>query len=588
MSTKRPIHLVLLNELTIWRVVWLAVTGRRVCCIQIAPVFGPSFRLFSSVVGWLAKHFAVRDVLDFDPRLEKYKEVRLPRHHEDPFRLAEPWLDQYLGHDHLDASLQDDAMPLRQAACTVFSHYIDAIWFIRWFSLHYRRDEAVIIGLDPFLSGSYRAIYGEEPALPCVRYERPRRWSNNLLTVAAMAASVLQALRSVRLSPTSPRHIFLGSDYSGHPRDVSVWKEIAAERHEVLVVFRTAVQRKAEIRGASGFASAVPGEGQWSVARAWTECGEAWMRWRRIRRVALGLSPALAFQACLLPLRRIKMRQLFTRYRFVNFWVRDDYGVEHIIRSQELRRFGGKSIGVAHAFPISCALLSIWRYIDCDAYLVQGLGILRHYGDRWAPWMKVIASGSLGLTRDLEARLAAPRPNNIIFQPKPKEEGEPLMDLLASLASSFPDRQIFVQFKLFFRNSYLTEHFRQIARQYPNVVETDESIYKLFLRARYLVTDPSTIAAEALQFGLYAFVLDYDGRKSLYFRDYPGLCLQTPKEVVHRIKGIEDGSYIYRLSDYDSLINRKGHFLNQFREELGLAPILARVSADLLLQPCAD
>jgi hypothetical protein len=476
-------------------------------------------------------------------------------------------------------------MPLRHAACLVFDRYLGAIWFTRWFSLHYCSEDAVFIGLDEVLSEAYREIYGVDPALPSQHPGGPRLWLNVLLAAAAVAALIAQAVRRIRLAPGNCLDVFLGSDYSGHPRDVSIWQEIASEGHDVVVVFRNERQRRAHADGAGVFPCTVPGEGEWSVIRAWKECGEALRRLRPIWRAAHGLVPALALQGYLLPLRRLKMRQLLTRYRFQNFWVRDDYSVDHIIRSQEIRRVGGKSIGVAHGLPIACALVPLWRYIDCDAYLVHGLGILRYYGDRWAPWMKVVASGSLGITRELESRLAAPRPHDIIFQAKPTQGSEPLLGMLEALARTFPERKILMQFKGAFRKSFLAESFRQVARHHPNVAETEESIYELFLRARYLITDPSTIAAEALQFGLYAFMVDCDGCKSLYFRDFKDFCESSPEELIRRIRGIEDGSYAYRFADYDALINRNGHFPNQFRVELGLRPRTA-VSNVLHDQPC--
>lgn len=585
-SGGQPAYLVLLNELTLWRAVWLALTRRRVFCIPAPTIFSPSTAFLRRIVSWLGKYYAVQDVLDCDPRLTQYRQLRLPRYYDDPFRLAEPWIDRFIGSHHLDACLNDDAMPLRQAACMVFNAYLDPIWYVRWFSLNYRPDEVILVGLDPILSGTYQEIYGAAPSLPSRHPVVTRTWLNFLLAAVAASAVLAQVFRRIRLKPEAPQDVFLGSDFSGHPRDVSVWREIAAEGHEVVVVFRSRKERSADARRAEGFPCTAPGEGQWSFQRAWGECRESWRHLRAIWRVARVFVPKLAFQAYLLPLRRIKIRQLLTRYRFRNFWVRDDYLVDHILRSQELRRVGGKSIGVAHGLPIAATLVPSWRYIDCDTYMVQGLGILRHYGDRWAPWMKVIASGSLGLTRELETRLAAPRPNNIIFQAKPSQGSEPVAALLDALAAAFPDRKIFLQFKRSFRKSFLADVFRQAGRRYPNVVETEENIYELFLRARYLITTPSTIGPEAIQFGLCAFMIDCDCRKSLYFRDFQEFCENSPDELVRRIRGIEDGSYTYRFADYDLMINREGRFLDQFRSELGLRPRPAS-SEVACNQPCA-
>lgn len=571
---KGRLYLLFLSETSLLRALWLALTGARICLVDMPPAI-PALPILRWGRWLLLRFGAVRPILDFDDRLGELKELRVPRHHEDPFVAIEPWTDSYLANQQLDAILGDDADPYRQISCNYMFGYFDRLFFLNWFCQTYPSESATVVGADEVLLGMYEHVYGQACSLAVSRTRTGRGLFNPLLTALAFAALVWESLKGLRLTATVPRPVLLGSDCSGDDRDPIVWREVLQAGADVVVVFRSR-QQKIESQGKiAPIPALAPGDGGFTPLLAWREFVASSRRLWRIARQARSLTPGHYHRLTLIPHKRLQIRKLFTLYRFRHFWTRDDYNVEHILRSQELRRMGGVSLGVQHGLPISAALIPQWRYVDCDLYYVFGLGIMRHYGDRWPKTMQARACGSLGMTREREARLADPRPNDIIFQAKAERTAQPLIDVLDSLVANFPDRTIYVQIKNAFSHTFLAQEVLSAAARYPNVVCTREKIYDLFLKARYLVTDPSTIGAEAIQFGLYAFMLDYDGRKSLYFRDFPDFCMSDPHEPARRIKAIEAGTYRYRFEDYELLIARHGRIYDQVRADIGLPPFLA-------------
>ena len=82
--------------------------------------------------------------------------------------------------------------------------------------------------------------------------------------------------------------------------------------------------------------------------------------------------PAHFYGIIALPFRRIILRGFFNKFRPAYFWGRDDYNVEHIIRRQEMHRYGGISLGINHGFPSYANLFPQWRYISFDRYYTFG------------------------------------------------------------------------------------------------------------------------------------------------------------------------------------------------------------------------
>src|SRR5581483_5631899 len=97
----------------------------------------------------------------------------------------------------------------------------------------------------------------------------------------------------------------------------------------------------------------------------------------------------------------------FAKYRFRHFWGRDEYNPEHMMRSVELRRIGGVSIGIMHGIPSICTVLHHIRHLDFDRFYVIGRDLYeRVYRSTWPAAMQVRAIGSHGASRRMMRLLA--------------------------------------------------------------------------------------------------------------------------------------------------------------------------------------
>jgi hypothetical protein len=544
---------VLFNELTVPWVLWSILCRRRLCLVAVPPLVGRlAAGLERLAQGLIARGWAVA-LEEFDPDLEIYRHAKIPRHLHDTFATVEPWVEQRFRFTAATV-LDEDSMPVRQMVSNMVHEYFNILFFVHHLAANAVQRGTILVMADPVLPGLYRALYGEDIAAP-VRHLPELRWGLNLLMAILMiVGAMLTVLTSIRLRPTAPRRVFLGSDYANDPRDRLLWDETTAKGRDVLVVFRNAAQ--ARTAGATlGYGWIVWGTGAFSPAEGIAALVRAGCRAVRLIRFAWALPSQAFFRVAALPAKRVMTERMMARHRFDFFWGRDEYNVDHILRNQWLRRLGGISLGASHGLPIAAIVLPMWRYIDCDIFYVIGTRLAEYYAATWAPHMQIRAVGSLGLEARHLARLDAPRPLDIIFSAKPGRLVDRQADFAAQVADAFPDRTILLQFKKGFAETDVGRRFlERVAVGRPQVQVTDKRIYDLFFDARYLITDPSTIGAEAIQFGLASFILDIDERKSMIFRDFPDLCVHSADDVIDRIRAIEDGTWTYPRSRFEPLV----------------------------------
>ena len=300
------------------------------------------------------------------------------------------------------------------------------------------------------------------------------------------------------------------------------------------------------------------------------------------------LAPSLFFHLVSLPFKRMMFRGLFHRYRPKFFWARDEYNVEHILRSQELRRVGGVTHGISHGFHVVSTVLQQTRYVDYDRYYVFGKKLCeRHISSTWPDHMKLVNVSGFALTREQLASLSTPRPLDIACILVPSQGAETSFTVLREMAEAFPDRTIYFNVKpKYLKGFYLeiygayVEQYEEFLRTKPtNLVEwrTDipgQSSYDLFFKCSYVVSEPSTMLVEGIQCGLYGWCLDLAPKwKALSMRDLPGLCVEDAATVIANIKGIEDGSYHYPRELWAEDIDQSGKAIwDVLREGFGLQP----------------
>ncbi len=561
------VHLVLLNELTLPWVLWSVVRKRRLCLIEAPAVVPRLAPLLARVHRWLVRRKLAQRVDQLDPGLAKFQDIKIPRHVHDTFAVVEPWMEREFLFESA-RRLGDDAVAYRLIACNHILEYFNALFYMDQLA----SADKILVGGDRILSGLYRALHGRPTGMVEMRPWIPAQLLNVLTLAGLSIAAFIAALASIR-PRVAAKEIFLGTDFSGDRRDPILWRETAESGKTVMVVFRNPVQAARH-----GATLAHPwinaGDGNFSATQGLAAAFGCIRRGFVLGLFAVGLPNALFFRLASLPYKRMLAQRMLAVHRFRYFWCRDDYNVEHILRNQELRKQGGRSLGVAHGLPIASIILPMWRYIDCDVYYVLGRHILRYYGDKWSSKMIVRAGGSLGLERRHLPLLDAPRPPDIIFSAKPGRTADQLVKIAALICDTFLNRIIYLHLKPGFDKTLAGKDFiARVTARRSNVRLTGLPIYELFLKARYLIADPSTVGAEAIQFGLASFILDIDDRKTLIFRDFPDLCVRSGHEAVDRIRAIEAGTWTYPREKFEPLVAlHRRTVQDMVREDLGLPP----------------
>ena len=376
-----------------------------------------------------------------------------------------------------------------------------------------------------------------------------------------------------------PRPIFLGFDVVGpshHEQEKVFWRETSDDAPGPVVLFYRSKRYQKDLEHSAtewpchsvtdGYFR--PFQGIAAACLAILDCLSVF--WR------LSWLPTDYFwEMAKMPYSRYLYRALFTRFPCRNFWGRDDYNSGHIIRYQELRRLGGKSFGLLHGLPSKTPVICQRRYIDFDVYYVFGDDLHRFYRDTWPPDMVVKATGSWGMTREEFARLDRRRPKDIIYFSCPSLQENSVIDTLVQIAEAFPDRTVYLRPKYPESVDETKAGLDRLSIGKPeNIVVTHERSYELVFKAHYVLSDPSTIGMECIQFGLPTFVAKFGSEwGNIYVSEFPELCVDSAQEFIDRIKGIESGTYVYRREDYAGLINLSGDIIwDTIRADLGLPP----------------
>ena len=472
-------------------------------------------------------------------------------------------------------SLPGYTQALRHAACTYAHHKLRQVSLLHRLSRQYGNGVSVH-GIDLPVLDWHNAAFGV-----------PRCHVRALDTAGALRAAVVYLaivfyaaawlLRRVRRTATNAAPVLLGLDFTQDVRHTALVRAVLDREADALFVFRNRGQQAAAVGWPemAGFASVYPEDIVVSPREAMTLWSVVVADGWRILRLCRQLPAELFFEAIKLPLRRIIFRGFFARHPVRYFLSKDDYNPEHAVRSDELRRAGAVSLGISHGMPTPGIVDPAVRYIDFDIYFTFGrYPYPEHYHDTWPRRMKTVAVGSYGMTPAQLQRLSPPRPPDIVcFLSRLVGEHEMYAEV-QRLARAFPDRTVFVKAKYRPGGPYHFD-YGALGGDPPNIVHTWDSPYELMLRCRYAVSNgSSTVAAEAIQFGLATWVLDsFDAETKFFYRHFSDLCVRSAGEVIGRIRALESGQDTYRHDLFKDLINLSGRPIHgMIREHLNLAP----------------
>jgi hypothetical protein len=575
--------LVIVNEASIFRLLWLKMLRRSVHVVTADPwlpfLAGALTRLAGLIEGLGA---GTRDP-DLTAFFADFHAISVHWAESDIFAQTEQWVERRHRFAELDAEGFAYALPFKDVTVNRMRQLFGLYHFLNEAAERFSRRAFVVYGADPETIEFHRFCHGEA-RFRFVPAPLPRATVNALLSLVVGAVGLVRIARWARLDPPPPVPVLLGVDLIVDTRLYSMLEDVTDEPSQVLGVFRNADDCKRQwdwwlpypsCRFLDGFLSL----GQALRAAAQTVAREAAL-WRRFGH----LDPRHYFAVAKFPLIEVMYQALMEKYRFAYFLGRDDYNAEHMFRTWELRRRGGVSIGINHGAPYNPPLYPIYRYIDFDIYYAFGEDIYRkYYAHKWPDTVRIKPVGAFGMRRVEMEALAKPHPDDIIFFVKLMFDDPAILDDVCTVGRAFPDRTVYLKIKRLDVEKYFDQKIdgkmeirdRFFAHKPDNVVFTEEHPYSLLCRASFAISTPSTVVFEAIQFGLKSFCFDnYPEDIPFQFREYPGLCYRRIDEIIDRMKAIDAGRWRYPRQSFAGLVDISGrNIFDVIRGDIGLPPM---------------
>ena len=563
------------NEFTLLPLLVSVLLGRPAAVLAIDPLMPPMARLLRLVVLPLITNGRLSWAIDHCPGLDQVRDHPTRNLLYNVFGETEAWQNAYFRFSDADASLGNYAMAYKHVTCNYAETRHVPLLVLRELLARQAEQPVRIIGLPVDSVSMLRHFLARELGSAVSPMALPYALLNAPVWIGALLFSLGWVLSRFRPGGVSTEACFLAADYIDDHSDIRLYEEVM-DGGPLLLVVRKTWRDVGTIPALAGARFCRAGDGAFSSRGVLDALAFVVRDNVRLLRFGLTAPPALFYRVTLLPYRRAVLRAFFNRFRPRYFWSRDPYNVEHILRRQELRLIGGKSLGINVGYPSYCILFSQFRYLSFDYYFVYGRDLYeRYYFDTWDPEMEVIPVGAFRATREQFARRLVRRSRDIaVFCAV--YVGEPQMiQLVRGLALEFPDRRIRLQVKNNFAVRDVGSDFVEACtRDLNNVVFSRASVYDLFGEVAYAVSDPSSVIVEAIQFGVVSFAFDVpELQKSSYYRLFPELIVANAEDVAERIRRIENNAWSYPVESYAEVVDISGRYhADTIRKTLGLRP----------------
>jgi len=567
-------YFISINEFSIFRLLWWLVQQRRIHVLGVDPLFPPLEGFLKQVTQILMRNNMIHHILDLCPDLERVKEYEVRKFQYNVFGETEAWQNEWFGFDtRKDGRGIYDLAYKHSVGNYTQSLHIPLLAFRSLFDGD-NPPEAQFSGLSNDLVSASRAYLKFVPptlqAMPS-----PGVVINFALTILLCVYASFWTATRIRPFLKKPERFFLGADFIDDARDAKLYQELD-EGGPVLLVVRMALSDIKSNSKLSNYTFCTLSSGRLGLRDGIMALLETVRANLLLWRLEANRHPYLFYKIAILPFRRLQYRALFRRFSPQYFWGRDPYNADHILRTQELNTIGGKSYGASVGFMMTYT--TMWpqfRYQLFDRYYVFGAEpYRRYYGDSYPDTMTLVSAGTPQVERHVYGQRFDVRPKDILVCAASFTGEKTYVDLIRALAIAFPSKKILLQIKSgFLARPTGKEFIDACTAGLSNVVPTQDGVYDLIFRAQYVISDPSSVIMEAIQFGAYAFCFDMPERqKENVLREYSGLTVRQGEQAIERIKGIENGSWAYPLTEYAELIDLSGRaFYDSVRRDMGLA-----------------
>lgn len=565
-------NLYVLNEITVIPIFFRILLGQRP--LLLFP--NPLLKIFAGVLkrldSWLHRRRYVGSLDDLGPNLPWYPEFPLDR----PLVVSvypevEEDVHAACNFENLGASLGKFKYGFRKCVSGYTFKIIDLFLVIDWAENNLPGHTWKLRGAPRHVDLIAKSYTGENHHYSSSQTFRFYFFFNFLNTLAIAIAGCVWLIARTRISPPERSHYRLAADRISLI-DHYLFQQVIDDPAELLIVDRSAAIKNSFADNPLPYCSVLVSDARISILQS------ARIIWRFLRDIfslflrLSDMEPAIFSDCAVFLAKTARYTAFFERYRPEYFWGRDDYSTEHIARNMELRKIGGKSLGINHGLPFN-TVLAPWREIDFDIYYVFGVHLHRtYYGAVWPRHMKVKAVGALNMKREYRKRLTANRSKDIVFLPMMHRHFEENMHAVFRVAEHFQDRLVYIKMKAS-RRADQVAHYKTLMCDAPiNVVAYIDPIpYELLLNVTYALGS-STPVAEAIQFRVVSFAFDTDSEiKHLYWRDFPGLTVSGAEDIIRRIENIESGKESYDFQAFNELIRVDGpDIFDVIREDIGL------------------
>jgi hypothetical protein len=553
------------TERAIPRLLWRALWRRPTCIVDTDVESRSGF--FRRIIVFLMSRGGVKSLLRDRRDLMAFRDIGDYQRLCDPLSDLEPWMEAYLRFDNSDRCYGRYGQAFRHIACNrIFRRAYDA-YAMREIGNH---PDAALRGADVIDRDLQQHLFGG--AGP-VATPSSHSWVNGYVALITFLFTVAWVISRIRIRPPAVQNVVLGSDFLGGERDSLLWHEVSEDPRDILVVFRDKQAQRDAAGKFDAWPSCLPDNGAFGLPDGLSAIAEASADCLRLVWAGRRLPSDMFRPLVALPWKRMKYRALCRLYRFQFYWGRDDYNVDHIMRSQELRRIGAKSIGIMHGLPCISERMAQMLHIDFDIYFVHGTDVAQRFGRHWPRHMAVHAVGTACLSRGELQECARPPSNDMVVIVSPSFHEDAVFVAIRKLAEAFPDRTIYLNVKRNYLAGDFGRKYREITTRGPsNIVDYPGRSYDLLLRCRYLFSESTTLVAEAVQLGRIAFCWDLDRRsKFLNYRRFPGLSVRSAEELCERVREVEAGTWQYPRAQWGALIDLTGRVVwDRIRDAMGL------------------
>lgn len=574
-------RILLVNELTIFYLLFCIITGRKVWILATLPLFPPTRRILDFFVALLVRKGRIDYAFNHCSELDRMHDYPVKIILYDVFADIESWMNDRFRFNEVGCDENDYALSYKKIVSNYMNAMMQPLLILRLLHQRLPINTYKVIGLPHDLRAAARMYAGSDIVLASGFFDISSKIVNALLALVVMIFSLGWIAVKLRPYKFGKKSYFFAIDYIHDGRDDQMLEELQEAGPQLIVLRHAATNdqlaKLPKGRDICRYSDGVFGllGGFSAMLRVVRDNLKLWFKHN-------DCPPVVFFQIAALPFRRNMAKAFFNKFVVSYFWGRDPYNVEHILRRREINRIGGKSLGVSVSFLTTYTILwPQFRYLNYDSYYVFERPIIeQHYANTWPSDMKLIVAGSGLISRDLLSRRSNRRSNDIVvfcgvFI------GEPAMlEFIRGLAEAFPDRKILLQLKPYLLTTPAGYKFVDDCMEgISNIVHLTDSPYELILQARYAISDPSSLVAEALQLGSFAFGFDIPSKqKTNILRSYPGLVFASANEMADRIRGIEAKTDTYDLELYSRLVDISGTpFNDRVREEVGLEAIQAPV-----------